>query len=467
MNRTIVIIGAGMGGLTASLHLARNGFRVRVLEARSEPGGLASGIEIENLRFDAGPYILLDRHGLEWAFNRLDLDLSSYLTLKRLDPVYQVTSSGGVTVRLFSDLDATADEFERSWPGSGSRYRKFVRSTSRVHRRLRPLLYEPPPTAARLVRSGAWVNAGFLLRSLGSVLSRARLPQPVVDALGIWTHVAAQSLGQAPSPLAFVPSMMHTAGAYYPLEGIGAIPRALAGAATEMGVELCYGTKVKRIRCEQGRARGVETNQGDYISADAVISNHSGVGTYLDLCKVPPAERRRLEHLPLQSPGVCAYLAVRKRSEAEYLRFLLPGGGDTCRLLVTPSALGPHVERDGWWPARLIAPMPYSEAERGPEAQREFLDRVLEETWWREHTGEHRILGMRTPAEWGKGFLLYRESMNPVMTSRFMRAGRIAHRSPHVKGLYLAGSSTHPGQWVSFCAISGILAADKIREDFT
>jgi phytoene dehydrogenase-like protein len=48
-----------------------------------------------------------------------------------------------------------------------------------------------------------------------------------------------------------------------------------------------------------------------------------------------------------------------------------------------------------------------------------------------------------------------------------MRAGRIAHRSPHVKGLYLAGSSTHPGQWVSFCAISGILAADKIREDFT
>ena len=57
-------------------------------------------------------------------------------------------------------------------------------------------------------------------------------------------------------------------------------------------------------------------------------------------------------------------------------------------------------------------------------------------------------------------------SMNPVMTSGFMRAGRIAHRSPWVKGLYLAGSSTHPGQWVSFCAISGILAAGKICEDF-
>ena len=55
--------------------------------------------------------------------------------------------------------------------------------------------------------------------------------------------------------------------------------------------------------------------------------------------------------------------------------------------------------------------------------------------------------------------------MNPVMTARFMRAGRLAHRSPHARGLYLAGSSTHPGQWVSFCAVSGILAADLLHAD--
>jgi phytoene dehydrogenase-like protein len=46
-----------------------------------------------------------------------------------------------------------------------------------------------------------------------------------------------------------------------------------------------------------------------------------------------------------------------------------------------------------------------------------------------------------------------------------MRKGRLPHRSPHVKGLYLAGSATHPGQWVSFCAISGVLAADCLRQD--
>jgi phytoene dehydrogenase-like protein len=90
---------------------------------------------------------------------------------------------------------------------------------------------------------------------------------------------------------------------------------------------------------------------------------------------------------------------------------------------------------------------------------------VLAEPWWREHVAELRILATRIPAEWGAEYHLHRDSMNPVMTARFMRAGRIAHRSPWLRGLYLAGSATHPGQWVSFCAISGILAADRVRED--
>jgi phytoene dehydrogenase-like protein len=57
--------------------------------------------------------------------------------------------------------------------------------------------------------------------------------------------------------------------------------------------------------------------------------------------------------------------------------------------------------------------------------------------------------------------------MNPVMTAEFMRKGRIAHKSRDVDGLYLAGSSTHPGQWVSFTAISGILSADLAINDLS
>jgi phytoene dehydrogenase-like protein len=90
---------------------------------------------------------------------------------------------------------------------------------------------------------------------------------------------------------------------------------------------------------------------------------------------------------------------------------------------------------------------------------------LLAEQWWREDFRDIRVLGKRIPHEWGSEYNLYANSMNPVMTARFMRQGRIAHRSPYVRGLYLAGSSTHPGQWVSFCMISGILAAECIIDD--
>ena len=75
------------------------------------------------------------------------------------------------------------------------------------------------------------------------------------------------------------------------------------------------------------------------------------------------------------------------------------------------------------------------------------------------------MLATRTPRQWGAEFHLYRDSMNPVMTAKFMREGRLAHRSPTLTGLYLAGSATHPGQWVSFSAISGILAARCLIEN--
>ena len=175
--------------------------------------------------------------------------------------------------------------------------------------------------------------------------------------------------------------------------------------------------------------------------------------------------RERLLRLPLQSPGVCAYLALKGTPRAPYLRFLLPEK-ERCRLLIAPGVLNPELARDGWFPARLLGPMDYADAERlGAGGQQQYLERLLEEGWWRENGGAFRVLATRTPTQWGSEFHLFRNSMNPVMTARFMRRGRFAHRSPHIRGLYLAGSSTHPGQWVSFCAISGVLTANCVIED--
>jgi phytoene dehydrogenase-like protein len=237
--------------------------------------------------------------------------------------------------------------------------------------------------------------------------------------------------------------------------------------AQEAGVRFSFNSPVVAIRTHGGQVSGVETADGTVFPADRVVSNAHGIGTCLELLPALPRQaRRRLTRLPLQSPGVCAYLAVRGRLQPPYLQFRLPRDGALCRLRVAPGVLAPHQEQDVWQPMRLIAPMGHAEAERlGESGQEDYLDRVLAESWWREDLSEYRVLQRRTPAGWARRHRLYRQSMNPVMTARFMRAGRLAHRSPYVRGLYLAGSSTHPGQWVSFCAISGILVADLLVKD--
>jgi phytoene dehydrogenase-like protein len=468
MSPTVIIVGAGMGGLTAALRLARRGCRVRVIEAARQPGGLAAGLERDGFRFDAGPYLLLDRPGLEWAFRAVGLDLAEQVPMRRVEDVYQVEAADGSVVRIRADLDETVRGIDSTWPGGGRRYREFVARLARIRERLRPLLVAPHPGPGALLRTGAWREVPFFLRSLRSVLAQAGLPAAVSEAVSIWTHVAGQTTAGAPSPLAFVAAILHGVGAFLPHDGISAVPKTLAAAARQAGVEFQLETTVAAIPCDRRRARGVTTADGTFLEADAVVSNSSGVGTYLELARdaVPIAARRSLETLPLQSPGVCAYLAVRGGSRPPYLRFRLPGGGELCRLLVTPAAVVDGLERDGWVPARLIAPMSFDAAQRlGAGGQREYLERILSETWWREYVDEARVLDARTPADWGAACHLYRESMNPVMTARLMRAGRLAHRSPYIHRLYLCGSATHPGQWVSFCAMSGILAADCLLKD--
>ena len=466
MTRRVVIIGAGMGGLTAAIRLAQRGLSVLVIEARAEAGGLASGFEKDGFVFDAGPYILLDRPGLEWAFRSLGLELADHLTLRRIEDVYEVLSNG-VAVHFYADLKRTAASLDAQWPGSGRLYEQFVAAMAETHRRLSPLLHVSRPRLSHLFKNRSWTCIPFLLQSLGSILARTNLPRPVIEAIAIWTQIAGQRLDEAPSPLAFVPALFHSVGAFYPVEGIGTISRALAGVAANAGVEFQYGTKVKTIVCKGGRVRGVETNKHGFVTSNAIVSNYNGIGTYMEMLPgTPPRAREKLDKLPLQSPGACAYLAIRGEPRAPYLRFQLPGNGELCRLLVMPAVVVPELKKDGWYPARLISPMRYEVAERmSVEEQHNYLDELVAEEWWREGVEEFRVLATRVPSEWGAQYNLYRESMNPVMTAGFMRAGRLAHKSSYARGLYLAGSSTHPGQWVSFCAISGILAANDLLED--
>src|SRR6476646_189141 len=99
----VSIIGSGIGGLSAALNLAKKGHQVTVLEATDRPGGLAKSVSVSGNTFDAGPYVLLDKPGLDWAFEQVGLDLKS-LNLIRIENVYSVETDETVFT-IYSDLN--------------------------------------------------------------------------------------------------------------------------------------------------------------------------------------------------------------------------------------------------------------------------------------------------------------------------------------------------------------------------
>jgi phytoene dehydrogenase-like protein len=452
----VVVIGAGVGGLAAATALARAGREVTLFEARPTGGGLASAVNVDGLRYDGGPYVLLDRPGLTWALERLNINVDA-LNLMPLDPVYEVSRPDAATVVFHRDAATTAEQIDKDWPGAGPKYERMVqRATSRYHA-LEPLLRSPDPRAAMMRHPGAWSAIPFLMRSLEQVMRAEDLPEPVVDALTIFTHVAALTRAEAASTMALVPALVHHAGAWRPEHGIAAIPEAMEDAARGAGVDIQYGTPVEQITTSAGRVTGVVTN-GERIATHTVVSD-VGLATYLSLLDEMPHSMGKLRHWPLQSPGVCAYLTIRPREPhpTHRLQFRLPGGGETCRLLVAPAA-----DENGLIRARLIVPMRHADAEDlDGDAQHAFLEQVVAEPWWRDNFTDVEVHASRTPNDWGQEFSLYGNAMNPSMTAKLMRSGRLQQRS-RVEGLFITGSATHPGQWVSFCAISGVLAAQAV-----
>lgn len=451
----VLVVGAGIGGLAAALRLVRGGAEVTILEARANAGGLAGSVEASGLTFDAGPYILLDRPGLEWAFERLGLTLDA-LDLQRLEGVaYEVSWDDGRNLSIWSDVERSAREMAAIERGAGSRYVKMVKAMGKRYRQLQPMLRMSRPGLGAALRHGALSSLPFLLRSLGDVMNEARLPRRVVEAVTIWTHVSGQRLRDAPSPMAFVPALIHNYGAWRPRGGTASIARTLQAEAERAGVRFRFGTRVTAIATEGGAVKGVVTADGELVVADAVVSNHSAVGTYVDLLDSTPATTKaRLQRLPLQSPGACAYIRARSSAGQPYLRFRL-ASDPRCVLLVVPPG--------GEGTARLILPIAYERARSmSRDEQLVLLRQALGEEWWREGLTDVEVLLERTPSDWGSEYMLYRDSMNVVMSAAMMRRGRIAHRSDLVRNLFLAGSSTHPGQWISFCAISGVLAAEEL-----
>src|SRR3954452_2266843 len=160
----VVVVGAGLGGLSAALRLAGAGRNVTVVERNSVPGGRAGLLEVDGYRFDTGPTVLTMPELIADALSCVDERLEDWLELRPVDPAYRAFFPDGSHLDVIADVDRMATEVhDLCGPRDADGYRRFAAYVARlfeierrhfIDRNLDSPLSLATPALARLVAMG-------------------------------------------------------------------------------------------------------------------------------------------------------------------------------------------------------------------------------------------------------------------------------------------------------------------------
>jgi len=303
-----------------------------------------------------------------------------------------------------------------------------------------------------------------------------------------FTQYVGSAPDASPAVLCGIAHMQSHDGVWYPRGGTGAVPKALAGLAIDLGVEIRTRCAVRRIVVEAGRVRGVETADGELIPAGAVVSNSDSVRTHRELVDGTPRDRflGRRKYEPACS-GVVLYLGLDRRyeqlihhnfvfSEDPHAEFEAiyrrgePAPDPTC-YVCAPAVTEPEVAPPGGEALYVLVHTPYLRPHHDwskmlPE-YRNTIIRKLERTAGMKDLERHIVFERAlTPQDINDRYHVLDGAIYGLAShGKFLGAFKPANRSPDIQGLYLAGGSAHPGPGMPMVLMSGWIAADCVDQD--
>jgi phytoene desaturase len=480
----VVVVGAGLAGLSAALRLAGAGREVTVLERSDVPGGRNGLLERDGYRFDTGPTVLTMPDLIADALDCVGERLEDWLDLHPVDPLYRASYPDGSTLDVRSDVDAMADEIGRvCGAAEAAGYRRYVEFVSRLYRyEMQDFIdrnIDSPfdlltPNLARLAAIGGFRR---LAPKVGQYLKDPRTQR----VLSFQSMYAGLSPYDALAIYAVIAYMDSVAGVYFPKGGMHAVPRALAGAAEKHGVTFRYGTEVSRVLVEHGRAVGVETADGERIAADVVVLNPDLPVAYRELLP-PSATPSRVKRLTY-SPSCFLLLAGSRQPYSKAAHHNVHFGrswrgvfrelideqtlmSDPSILVTVPTHTDPSLAPADRHIYYVLVPTPNTRAGIdwevvGPRYRDETVAR-LEALGYVGFGDAIEVEDVTTPADWQRRGM---EHGAPFAAAHsFFQTGpfRPSNLAPRVDSVVFAGSGTQPGVGVPMVLVSGRLAAERI-----
>ena len=478
----VVIVGAGLAGLSAALRLAGAGRSVTVIERESVPGGRSGLLQKDGYAFDTGPTVLTMPSLIEDAFNSVGEEMKDWLDLIPLRPLYRAFYHDGSQLDVYPDTKEMEAEIAKViGPEEAIGYRNYVDFVTKLYkyeindfidRNIDSPFGLLTPNLARLVAIG-----GF--RKLSPKVSQFLKDPRTQKVYSFQAMYAGVSPQQALAIYAVIAYMDSVNGVFFPRGGMHAVPRALAAAAEKHGVKFKYSTTAATIEKSNGRATAVITTDGERIPCDALILNPDLPVAWKELIGKEPWSIKRLNY----SPSCVTMLVGSKKSYDHIAHHNIHFGAswdgvfaglinkkilmtDPSILVTVPSLDDKSLTPPGKESYYVLFPTPNLDADidwkvTGPK-YRDQMIKTLEQRGYTDFGDSIEVEHLTTPLDWETQGM---ERGAPFASAHtFFQTGPFRPRNlaAGFENIVFAGSGTQPGVGVPMVLISGRLAAERI-----
>lgn len=498
--KTALVLGAGIGGLSAAAQLAYHGYKVTLLEKNKKSGGKIIQFKKGDFTFDGGAsFITFTSIYDEW-FESLGRKREDYITWEKMDDTTTFNFADGRSFTLSTDIQKVRTEIVEKFPGNEKGFDRYMKMAEEVW----SLLYEGP----KLARKNYHKLFGF------DYLLNPRLlfEFPKLQIFKTWKQVVeecftapelqmvfsyqATFIGMKPSEAlgtyCFFPWAEIKDGMYQVEGGVYGIIKGFEKVCNELGVTFQFDQEVTGLKYDGNTVTGVTTKTDTY-TADIVVSNIDGAWFYSKLMPAeknktfPPGKLERMSHTnsyftinvglkePVKNMSHHTFF-VAPEWHSFFDKILQPGqvpsfnADTTCYYFLQKSHSHPWMAPKGKTSAFILIPVcGYDPDIDWNTYEDTFKNTIYDIMEQRDGIPIRSLIEeeeVYSPARWGSEFNLWKNVILSFSLNFFQVNGfRMPNKSKEFKNLYFCGSSTIPGPGIPPCIDSGRLVVERIIED--
>lgn len=489
--KSVIIIGAGVGGISTAIQLARKGYKVKVYEKTDTPGGRCGQIIRDGHRFDLGATIFLMPSIYRKVFDSMGLKLENSLDLKPLPIIYRLFFSDGKIFNFTTDRSNMKSQLESIEPGSYQKLESYTTSGYRFFQLAdKELLGRNFYSLFDFVN---FKNLALLLKIKTymkhmTYIKRFFKDSHLKTAFTFQNIYIGQNPLKAPALFAMLPAAELTEGSYTLIGGMYSVVEKLVATAVSLGVEFQYNKTVSKIVIETNKVKSLQFEDGDEAKADIIVSNADLPYVYNELL---PNRRKsaRINRLKYSCSAISFHWGLDKvypqlgdhsvfvsehykeslekiftdNSMSEEPSFYVhasagsdplsaPEGQDSISIIVPVGNLDPKRELD------------WNELKRTARAS--IITRLQKEGM--EDIEEHIKFELCfIPKTWKETLNIFRGSVFGSVNHSILQMGYFRPHNRHCryKNLYFVGGSTHPGNGVPLVLLSSKLTTERILKE--